>query len=98
MTTPFNCDAESNSASLPEESEIPTATDGGLGFVDFTLWVHIGNPDPIFEDHTPENAAQFAREVGVRTYALDDASALAVDGTDVTVLSEGRCEIFEPAG
>jgi len=98
VTTPFNCDAESNAASLPEESEIPTATDGGLGFVDFTLWVHIGNPDPIFEDHTPENAAQFAREVGVRTYALDDASALAVDGTDVTVLSEGRCEIFEPAG
>jgi len=98
VTTPFNCDAESNAASLPEESEIPTATDGGLGFVDFTLWVHIGNPNPIFEDHTLENAAQFALEVGMRTYALDDASALAVDGTDVTVLSEGRCEVFEPAG
>lgn len=98
VTTPFNCDAESNAGSLPEKSEIPTATDGGLGFVEFTLWVHVGNPDPIFEDHTLENAAQFARDVHARTYALDDASALAVDGAEVTVLTEGRCEVFEPEG
>jgi dipeptidase E len=98
VTTPFNCDAESNVASLPEGSEIPAATDGGLGFVDFTLWVHVGNPDPIFEDHTLENASRFAREVGARTYALDDASALAVDGGAVTVLTEGRCEVFDPEG
>jgi len=98
VTTPFHCDHESNAASLPEETEIPTAVDGGLGFVDFTLWVHVGNPDPIFEEHTLDNAAQFARDVGARTYALDDESALAVKTGDVTVLTEGNCAVFEPAG
>lgn len=98
VSTPFNCDAESNAESLPEGSEIPTERDGGLGFVDFTLWVHVGNPDPHFVDHTLENAEQFARDVGTRTYALDDASALAADGTRVSVLTEGRCELFEPPG
>ncbi len=96
VTTPFNCDAESNAESLPEASEIPTRRDGGLGFVDFTLWVHIGNPDPHFSDHTLENAAQFAREVNTPTYALDDASAISVEGTRVTVLTEGSCPRLEP--
>jgi len=29
---------------------------------------------------------------------LDDASALAVEGAEVTVLTEGHCEVLEPEG
>ncbi|MEI7478713.1 MAG: Type 1 glutamine amidotransferase-like domain-containing protein [Actinomycetes bacterium] len=97
VTTPFNCDAEFNAVTLPEDTDIPTAVDGGLGFVDFTTWVHVGNPDPMFSDHTLKNTESFANEVGARTYALDDESALSVQNGVVTILTEGQCSYFDPA-
>jgi dipeptidase E len=96
VTTPYNCDAESNRESLPDDTAIATDHDGGLGLVDFTTWVHVGNPNPIFEDHTLENIEKWARDVTVPTYALDDASAIVVDGDKVTVVSEGQWQVFPP--
>jgi dipeptidase E len=94
VTTPFNCDAESNRESLPDDTDIPTNHDGGLGFVDFTTWVHIGNPDPNFADHTLENVERWSHTVTVPTYALDDQSAIAVNGDELTVISEGHWQLF----
>jgi dipeptidase E len=97
VTTPFNCDAQFNATVLPPDTDIPTAIDGGLGYVDFTLWVHVGNPDPIFADHTMENATAFANQVGARTYALDDESALSVVDGNVRILTEGNCSTIDPS-
>jgi len=96
VTTPYNCDAESNRESLPDDTMIATDHDGGLGLVDLTLWVHVGNPDPIFEEHTLANVEEFSHRVTVPTYALDDGSAIVVDGDDVSVVSEGHWQVFAP--
>jgi len=96
VMTPYNCDAESNRESLPDDTDVATEHHGGLGLVDFTTWVHVGNPDPMFAEHSLENVAQWARGVTVPTYALDDASAIAVDGSEVTVITEGNCPVFAP--
>ncbi len=60
------------------------------------MWVHVDNPNPIFEDHTMANVAAWARGVPVPTYAIDDQTAIAVDGTTVDVVSEGNWQLFSP--
>jgi dipeptidase E len=87
---------ESNRESLPTDTAIPTEVDGGLGFVDLTMWVHVGNPNSIFADHTVENVEAFAQNVTVPTYALDDDSAILVNGDEVRVVSEGEWSVFTP--
>ena len=94
--TPSNCDAASNLEVLPLDSEAALNADRGLALVPFTMWVHVGNPDPIFADHTMENARAWATTSGWPTYALDDESALAVVDGRVTVISEGTWARFEP--
>jgi len=97
VMTPFNCDAESNVAFAPDDGEVAKDARHGLGLVDFTMWVHVGNPNPIFEDHTLANVQRWASGVTVPTYALDDASAIKVDGHEVEVVSEGQWTLFSPA-
>lgn len=96
VTTPYNCDAESNRESLPDNTEIPTNHGGGLGLVPLTMWVHVGNPDPMFADHNLENVEKFSHTVDVPTYALDDQSAIKVDGDQIMVISEGEWTLFPP--
>ncbi len=62
-TTLFNCDAESNLQFAPEGSEMTKVSESALGLVDFTMWVHVDNPNPIFEDHTMANVEKWARGV-----------------------------------
>jgi len=94
--TPSNCDAAFNREVLPIDSSAARHADHGLGLVPFTTWVHVGHPDPMFEDHTMANAAAWARSSGYATYALDDESALSVVDGEVTVISEGTWVLFEP--
>ncbi len=96
VTTPFNCDVESNRQFAPDGSEMTQGSETALGLVDFTMWVHVDNPNPIFEDHTMANVAAWARGVPVPTYAIDDQTAIAVDGTTVDVVSEGNWQLFSP--
>ncbi len=95
--TPINCDAEWNREfALPSELE-NDVDEGALGFVDFTMWVHVDNPDPIFAEHSMEKVEKWAQGVPVATYALDDESAIKVSGDNVEVISEGNWRLFEPS-
>ena len=95
--TPYNCDAESNRRFVPPGSDMALEAGGALGLVDFTMWVHIDNPDPIFEEHSMANVEKWADGVPVPTYAIDDATAIKVSGDTVEVVSEGHWRVFEPA-
>jgi len=98
VTTPFNCDAQSNVQFAPEGSDMTRGSESALGLVDFTMWVHIDNPNPIFEEHTMANAEKWAKGVPVSTYAIDDQTAIKVDDGAVEVVSEGRWRLFTPTG
>lgn len=95
--TPYNCDAESNLQFVPPGSDMGLASERALGIVDFTMWVHLDNPNPIFEDHTMENVERWAAGVDVPTYAIDDETAIKVSSGGVKVVSEGRWKRFGPA-
>jgi len=97
VMTPINCDAEWNREfALPAELETEV-DESALGFVDFTMWVHVDNPDPIFEEHSMEKVEKWAKSVPIATYALDDESAIKVSGDNVEVISEGNWRLFEPS-
>jgi len=95
--TPYNCDAEWNKELVPVGSDLGHGADRALGLVDFTMWVHVDNPDPIFEEHTMANVEKWAAGVPVPTYAIDDETAIKVSGGTVEVISEGHWERFDPA-
>lgn len=96
VMTPYNCDADSNRRFVPPGSDMGLEADRALGLVNFTTWVHVGNPDPIFEEHTLANVKTWAAGVPVPTYALDDETAIKVSGDSVEVVSEGHWSVFEP--
>lgn len=98
VMTPFNCDAEWNLQMVPPGSDMALESERALGLVDFTMWVHVDNPDPIFEDHAMANVERWAAAVPVPTYAIDDQTAVKVDDGTVSVVSEGRWKLFTPHG
>ena len=97
VTTTHNCDFESNLEWVPDGSDMALANDQTLGIVDFTMWVHLDNPNPIFADHTVANVERWAASVLVPTYAIDDQSAIQVRGDGVEVISEGIWRRFAPS-
>jgi len=94
--TPYSCDVEWNLEHVPDDGVVARAHPGTLGLVDFTMWVHVDNPNPIFDEHTMDNVERWARGVPVPTYAIDDQTAIKVDGDDVEVISEGNWRLFTP--
>ena len=96
VMTPFNCDAEWNLQTVPPGSEVARAAEHPLGLVDFTMWVHVDNPDPIFEEHSMANVEKWAAGVPVPTYAIDDQTAIKVHDGSVEVVSEGHWKRFPP--
>ena len=96
VTTPYNCDAESNLQVVPSGSEIALEGERALAFVNFALSVHLDNPDPIFEDHSVANVAKWAAGMSVPTYAIDDETAIQVTNGAVEVVSEGHWKLFAP--
>jgi dipeptidase E len=92
--TPHNCDVESNLQFVPAGSDMGEGGKRALGFVDFALWVHLDNPNPIFEDHTESHIKKWAATVPVSTYAIDDQTALKVTEDGVDVVSEGHWKWF----
>ena len=67
-----------------------------MGLVDFALWVHLDNPDPIFEANSMTSIERWASGVPVPTYAIDDETALKVSGGTVEVVSEKQWRLFTP--
>ena len=68
----------------------PEEGDRTLSLVDFSLFPHVG----LFPGNTLEVAEQWAAELGNPAYALDEQSAVLVDGDRVEVVSEGEWRHF----
>ena len=66
----------------------------GTGLVDFAVIPHLDHDD--HPDASLANAERWAAKLPVPTYAIDDATALAVDDGAVEVVSEGHWELFAP--
>lgn len=67
--------------------------DRGLGLVDFSIFPHLGmEPENLTLD-----AERWAADLAAEAYALDDESAIVVDGNRVDVVSEGTWRHF-PGG
>lgn len=64
----------------------PASGDTTLGLVEFSLFPHIG----VFPSNTFDAAGEWAAGLGNPAYALDDQSAVLVDGDRVEVISEGE--------
>lgn len=64
----------------------------GLALVDFHIVPHLNSP--YFEKIRVENLAEASKQVSEPVYALDDQSAVLVDGEDVEVISEGAWKKF----
>lgn len=96
VTTPYNCDARFNLQFVPAGSDMALEGEAALGLVDFAVTVHLDNPDPIFDDNSMANVAKWAAGIPVPTYAIDDETAIKVDGGTVEVISEGSWRLFAP--
>ena len=64
----------------------------GLGFVDFEIRPHLNSPD--FPNVRLDYLAKLARQTPATFYAIDDASAVKVDGANISVVSEGKWKKF----
>lgn len=65
----------------------PSAPDDrALGVVDFSIFPHLD----VFPENSLAEAERWAAELDGPAYALDDQSAITVDGDTVDVVSEGR--------
>lgn len=69
----------------------PQDGDRTLGVVDFSIFPHVG----LFPSNTMEAAEEWAAGLGNPAYALDEQSAVVVDGDRVEVVSEGEWRRFD---
>ena len=75
----------------PEFVEWPSARDDRtLGLVDFAIFPHLD----VFPDNTMEAAEQWAGEIGLPGYVLDDESAVVVVDGRIDVVSEGTWRLL----
>jgi dipeptidase E len=64
----------------------------GLGFVDFSLEPHYQSP--LFEGRDESYASKVAEQFSETFYVIDDSTAIAVDGEEIEILSEGSWKKF----
>jgi dipeptidase E len=69
----------------------PGGGDAGLGLVDFAMFPHLDHPSLPY--NTSAAAEQWAADIGVPAYAMDDQTAISVNGA-VEVVSEGKWKLF----
>jgi dipeptidase E len=72
----------------------PTGGDETLGFVDFSIFPHLDNPD--LPENTIAAAERWAARLPVPAYAIDDETAIKVADGSVDVVSEGHWKLFTP--
>jgi len=85
IATPSLVNSSAEKALLKELDE--TVYDEGLGFVDFMVEPHINND--YFPELTFDYVAEQSKKWSHPVYALDDSSAVKVDGDKVDVVTEG---------
>jgi dipeptidase E len=67
-------------------------SDETLGLVDFSIFPHLDYPG--WDSNSSESAARWAAEIEGRSFAIDDQTAVAVQGGNVRVISEGKWREF----
>jgi dipeptidase E len=72
-----------------------TGDDRTLGLVDFSIFPHLDYPG--FAENTMACAERWAARIGGPAYAIDDQTAIKVEGGKVEVVSEGNWRYFEGA-
>ncbi|MCO5216312.1 MAG: Type 1 glutamine amidotransferase-like domain-containing protein [Thermomicrobiales bacterium] len=65
----------------------PNGRDETLGLVDFCIFPHLEYPG--WEGNTLAAAEKWAAEIGHPSYAIDEQTAIVVDGDRVEIISEG---------
>ncbi len=63
-----------------------------LGLVDFFIFPHLNSE--MFPKVNLEEIGKFANQIPEAVYALDDGSAVVVDGNKISVISEGKWKKF----
>jgi dipeptidase E len=66
----------------------------GLGLVDFAIIPHLDHED--HPDASLANAEKWAARLPVPVYAIDDETAIQVNGGSLEVISEGHWKLFTP--
>jgi dipeptidase E len=74
----------------------PTGDDSMLGVVGFCIFPHLDSPHS--PDNTMAEAERWAAGIKGPAYAIDAQTAIKVTGGSVEVISEGRWQLFNPAG
>jgi len=64
----------------------------GAGLVDFALIPHLDNAN--HPDASLANAEKWAAKISAPVYAIDDQTAIAVEGGEINVVSEGHWRLF----
>lgn len=67
--------------------------DAGLGVVDFSIFPHLDYPG--WDENTMQSAEAWAARIGAPAYAIDDQTAIVVDGDRVEVVSQGTWRRFD---
>ena len=70
----------------------PTGGDETLGFVDFSIFPHLDNPD--LPDNTIATAEKWAAGLPSPSYVIDDETAIKVIDGAVDVILEGNWKLF----
>jgi dipeptidase E len=92
VMTPYNGDVEFNLQTIPEGSDATREGDRALGFIDFTVRVHLDREG--FESMA--EVEKWAAGIPVPTYAIDDETAIRVIDGIPEVVSEGNWKLFQP--
>ncbi|MGX9807551.1 Type 1 glutamine amidotransferase-like domain-containing protein [Exiguobacterium acetylicum] len=66
----------------------PEQSDATLGLVDFSIFPHLNHPQ--LPDNHLQAAKEWAKTLTNPAYAIDDATAIRVIGSNVDVISEGN--------
>lgn len=75
---------------------LPAETDKSLGLFDFAIHPHLDYP--AFPENSQANLEKLAATLPMRSYFLDDQTALKIVDGVVEVVSEGRWKLFTPEG
>lgn len=73
----------------------PSGADKTLGLVEFSIFPHVDHPS--LPENTMAEAERWAATLGNPAYAIDDESAVVVDGDQIGVVGEGHWRYFPAA-
>lgn len=72
----------------------PTGGDETLGLIDFSIFPHLDHP--MLPHNTMANAERWAADIAGPAYAIDDDTAIKIDGGTVEIISEGNWKQLNP--